>query len=175
MKRAKSKLGILLLVGVVFLAGCSSSSVDDKTPVVQKPIITEQPVQDTTEETTANPASGTSLPVDDPNARAMQFDRLIEGILSITLKDLEGNVVDRSFSDEEVASIETAFNESFIMDTAYIEMIAGYTMTIALENGEEVFITSYGDEAFIVARVGEGETYHLGCEVIGKILLDSQK
>ena len=68
-------------------------------------------------------------------------------------------------------TIETAFNESYIMDTMYIQMIAGYNMTIELENGEEVFITSYGDPVFIVARVGD-ETYHLGCETIATILLE---
>lgn len=181
MKLMHSKLGILLVVGVVFLAGCSNADVEDRNPSGQKPVqgeppvTIEQPVAEPVEETTANPASGTSLPVDDPNARAMQFDRLIEGIVSITLKDIEGNTVDRAFSSDEIAAIETAFNESYIMDTAYIEMITGYTMTIALENGEEVFITSYGDEGFIVARVGDGETYHLGCEVIGKILLEGNK
>lgn len=44
-------------------------------------------------------------------------------------------------------------------------------MTIALEDGREVFIHSYGDPSYIVARVGEN-TFHLGCEVIGKMLLD---
>ncbi len=89
--------------------------------------------------------------------------------------DLDGKTVERTFTAEELQAIETAFNESYIMDTAYIEMLAGYTMTIALENGEEVFITSYGDPVFIVARIGEGQTYHLGCEAIATILLEGTK
>lgn len=47
-------------------------------------------------------------------------------------------------------------------------------LTIALEDGREVFIHSYGEPSYIVARIGE-DTYHLGCEVIGKILLDEIK
>ena len=163
MKFTTGKLGVLALVGVMFLSGCSK--------VDQKPAIVETTAE-VIVETTVDPASGTSLPINDPNAKAMQFDKLIEGIKSITLKDIEGNVVERAFSVEEIKAIETAFNESFIMDTAYIEMITGYSMTIALENGEDVFITSYGDPVFIVARVGDGATYHLGCETIATILLE---
>lgn len=106
-------------------------------------------------------------------ARAMAFDKQIDGIASIILKDLEGNVVERTFTKEEQDAIQQAFNDSFIMDTAYIEMIAGMTMTIVLEDGKEVFIHSYGDENYIVARIGEGETYHLGCQLIAKLLLEN--
>ena len=165
MKFTTGKLGILALVGVMFLSGCAKVDKDLETsenPTQNPPIV----------ETTANPAAGISEKIDESTARAMEFDKLIEGIKSITLKDIDGNVVERSFSADEMTAIETAFNESYIMDTAYIEMLAGYTMTINLENGEEVFITSYGDPVFIVARVGDGDTYHLGCETIATILLE---
>lgn len=165
MKFTTGKLGILALVGVLFLSGCAKVDKDLETsenPTQNPPIV----------ETTANPAAGISEKIDESTARAMEFDKLIEGIKSITLKDIDGNVVERSFSADEMTAIETAFNESYIMDTAYIEMLAGYTMTISLENGEEVFITSYGDPVFIVARVGDGDTYHLGCETIATILLE---
>lgn len=165
MKFTTGKLGILALVGVMFLSGCAKVDKDLETsenPTQNPPIV----------ETTANPAAGISEKIDESTARAMEFDKLIEGIKSITLKDIDGNVVERSFSADEMTAIETAFNESYIMDTAYIEMLAGYTMTISLENGEEVFITSYGDPVFIVARVGDGDTYHLGCETIATILLE---
>lgn len=170
MKFTTSKLGILALVGILFLSGCSK--VNESPAVVETTIgVTEE----STSETTVDPASGTSLKLDESTARAMQFDKTIEGIKSITLKDVEGNVVERTFSAEDMKAIETAFNESYIMDTAYIEMITGYSMTIALENGEEVFITSYGDPIFIVARIGDGDTYHLGCETIATILLEGTK
>ncbi len=168
MKFTTGKLGILALVGVLFLSGCAKVDKDLETsenPTQNPPIV----------ETTANPAAGISEKIDESTARAMEFDKLIEGIKSITLKDIDGNVVERSFSADEMTAIETAFNESYIMDTAYIEMLAGYTMTINLENGEEVFITSYGDPVFIVARVGDGDTYHLGCETIATILLEGLK
>jgi hypothetical protein len=162
MNITKGKLGILALVGILFLSGCSKVDAetvnqDDSTtlPVVIAPV----------EET----------PADDSTARAMEFDKLIEGIKSITLKDVDGNVIERTFSDEEITAIETAFNESYIMDTMYIAMIAGYNMTIELENGEDVFITSYGDPVFIVARIGDGDTYHLGCETIATLLLEGEK
>ncbi len=173
MKFTTGKLGILALVGVLFLSGCSKvdeNLVTNENPTQNPPVI--ETTVENTEETTANPAAGISEKIDESTARAMEFDKLIEGIKSITLKDIDGNVVERAFSAEEIAAIETAFNESYIMDTAYIEMLAGYNMTISLENGEEVFITSYGDPVFIVARIGDGETYHLGCETIATILLE---
>jgi hypothetical protein len=171
MKFIIGKLGVLALVGILFLSGCSKGAEGE----TLNGDLT-QPVtfvgETTDDETTVDPAAGTSPKLDDETAKAMQLERMIEGIKTIILKDIEGNVVERTFSKEEMLAIETAFNESFIMDTAYIEMITGYTMTISLENGEDVFITSYGDPVFIVARIGDGETYHLGCEVIATILLE---
>lgn len=169
MKLITGKLGIMALAGVLFLSGCSQVDkevIKDENPT-QSPVIIE-----TVEDTTSNPAAGISEKIDESTAKAMQFDKLIEGIKSITLKDVDDNVIERTFTAEEMLAIETAFNESYIMDTMYIEMITGYNMTIELENGEDVFITSYGDPVFIVARVGDGETYHLGCEAIATILLE---
>lgn len=181
MKSRPMKFGILLMTGIVVLTGCTTKSPaeeQDKSgdKPVQMPIVAPA-VEETTEasgtpeETTADPAAGTSLAITDPNAKA--FDRQIEGIVKITLMNLDGNTINKTFSSAEVEAIKAAFNESYIMDTAYIEMIAGATMTITLEDGRDVFIHSYGDENFIVARIGEGETYHLGCSLIGKILLES--
>lgn len=183
MKSRPMKFGILLMTGIVVLTGCTTKSPaeeQDKSgdKPVQMPIVAPA-VEETTEasgtleETTADPAAGTSLAITDPNAKAMAFDRQIEGIVKITLMNLDGNTINKTFSSAEVEAIKAAFNESYIMDTAYIEMIAGATMTITLEDGRDVFIHSYGDENFIVARIGEGETYHLGCSLIGKILLES--
>jgi len=174
------KFGILLMTGIVVLTGCTTKSPaeqQDKSgdKPVQMPIAVEETTEasGTPEETTADPAAGTSLAITDPNAKAKAFDRQIEGIVKITLMNLDGNTIDKAFSSAELEAIKAAFNESYIMDTAYVEMIAGATMTITLEDGRDVFIHSYGDENFIVARIGEGETYHLGCSLIGKILLES--
>lgn len=176
MKFLIGKIGVLALVGVLFLSGCAKVDEDPKDIVTNVGTTIEETTEEATEESTevstSNPAAGTSPKLDEETAKAMAFDRMISGIKSIILKDIEGNTVDRSFSSDEIAAIETAFNESYIMDTMYIEMITGYTMTIELDNGEEVFITSYGDPVFIVARIGDGETYHLGCETIATILLE---
>jgi hypothetical protein len=158
MNNIKGKLGILALVGVLFLSGCSKA---DESKVDTDDLIATPPVA-------VEPGEG----IGETSLAGAEFEAKIEGIKSITLKDIEGNEVERLFTDEEMFEIETAFNESFVMDTAYIEMITGYIMTIELENGEEVLITSYGDPIFIVARVGDGQTYHLGCETIANILLE---
>lgn len=179
MNITKGKLGILALVGVLFLSGCTK--LDDQTvkqddpasmpgviePGEQTP--SEIPEESLEENPIENPDSDEKI--GETTLRGMEFDKQIEGIKSITLKDVDGNVVDRTFTAEEIAEIKTAFNDSYIMDTMYIEMITGYNMTIELESGEEVFITSYGDPVFIVARIGD-ETYHLGCEAIATILLE---
>ncbi|MCD4715010.1 MAG: hypothetical protein K8R73_17185 [Clostridiales bacterium] len=164
MNYTKGKIGILVLVGVVFLSGCTK--LDDQTASQDDPITMpaiEEPIE--------NPDSNGDETIGETTLRGAEFSAKIDGIESIVLKDVEGNIIDRNFTDEEIEEIKTAFNDSFIMDTAYIEMITGYNMTIELENGEEVFITSYGDPVFIVARIGD-ETYHLGCEAIATILLE---
>jgi hypothetical protein len=143
------KISVTLIIGSILLVGCGKASTEDIYEAVD------------------NISSNS----DESTAKAMQFEGQIDGIVSISLNDLEGNTVKDTFTEEEIKTIQQAFNESFIMDTAYIEMIAGNTMTITLENGQDVFIHSYGDDKFIIARIGEGQTYHLGCEVIGKILL----
>lgn len=155
MRKILVTIGVVLLIGALLLTGCTK-------PV--EGVAVGEP----------NPAAGTSPKIGEDAAKAMEFAKTIGNIKAITLKDLEGNVLDRVFSTEEMAAIQTAFNESFIMDTAYIEMIAGNTMTIDLEDGREVFIHSYGDPGYIVARIGD-DSFHLGCEVIGKILLEEVK
>ena len=121
---------------------------------------------------TSDPLTATSPKLSEDAAKEMMAEKSIQGITKITLADIEGNVVEREFSAEEISAIEEAFNESFIMDTAYIEMITGYTMTIELEDGNSVFIHSYGQEDYIVASISNGQSYHLGCPLIGKILLE---
>jgi len=158
-----SKMSAMFLVGAFLLMGCGKATQD----AADEPS-TEQSNTDQTDSDLTN----TSPKLDENTAKAMQFDKQIEGIKSITLNDLEGNVVERTFTPEETTEIQQAFNDSFIMDTAYIEMIGGNTMTILLDDGRSVFIHSYGDENYIVARIGEGETYHLGCALIAKILLE---
>ncbi|GAU77115.1 hypothetical protein [Fusibacter sp. 3D3] len=169
---------IIISVGLMGLTGCAKKdeepSSDPNTDAQNLPV-SEPVAEPTTEpiaEPTTDPASGTSPKMTEEAAKAIQEAKAIKDIKSITLRDLEGNVVDRTFTEEEIKAIETAFNESFIMDTAYVEMIAGLTMNIELENGKTVFIHSYGQEAYIVATIGEGPSYHLGSELIGKILLE---
>lgn len=176
MKNTIGKLGLFALAGAIILTGCSQPEKEVLTDedAAQSPAII-MPIEEEPEAPEENPAAGISPKLDEETARAMAFDRMIEGIIKITLRDVDGNEVERTFTPEEISAIETAFNESYIMDTMYIQMIAGYNMTIDLENGEEVFITSYGDPVFIVARIGEGETYHLGCEMIATILLEGMK
>lgn len=165
MRKSFGKISIFLLIGSLLLTGCAVNEPTGSTGEPPKGVAVGEP----------SPAAGTSPKLDEEAAKAMQREKSIDGIISITLKDLEGKNVDRTFSPEETSEIEKAFNDSYIMDTAYIEMIAGNTMTIALKDGQDVFISSYGDENFIVARIGEGATYHLGCPVIGKILLEEVK
>lgn len=160
----KGKIVILALVGVLFLSGCTKF--DNQTASQDAP--TTMPA---IEDPIKNPDSSGDETIGETTLRGAEFTAKIDGIKSIVLKDVEGIIIDRTFTDEEIEEIQTAFNDSFIMDTAYIEMITGYNMTIELENGEEVFITSYGDPGFIVATLGD-ETYHLGCETIATILLE---
>lgn len=158
MMKRKILMGLALLMVVLLISGCS------------------QPVMGDTgsSDGAADPAAGTSPKLDEAAAKAMELEKQIGKINEIILMDLEGKKVERSFTAEELTAIQSDFNESYIMDTMYIEMIAGMTMTLILEDGREVFITSYGQPEFIVARLGD-TSYHLGCEGIGKILLGEEQ
>ncbi|WP_069997189.1 hypothetical protein [Cellulosilyticum sp. I15G10I2] len=118
------------------------------------------------------PAPGSNAKISAEAAELIAAKKYIEHIKSIELTDIEGNKVDRAFSAEEISIIAAAYNDSYIQDTAYIEMLAGNIMVITLEDDSTVTITSYGDENNIVAVSSKGENYHLGCPVIGKILLE---
>lgn len=180
MNITKGKLGILALVGVLFLSGCTKVDdkiVDQDNPATMPGVI--EPGDQTPEEMpevtildpTENPDPDGDETIGESTPSDTEFAVNIDGIESIVLKDTDGNIIDRTFTDEDIAEIETAVNESVIMDTAFDEMIAGYNMTISLENGNRAFITSYGDPVFIVATVGN-EIYHLKSETIATILLE---
>lgn len=166
MTKSKMKIGTLVLVGVLMLSACSTEN--DNNVMENEPSSLLPAVVDPLE----NPDASKDNDMGQTTLKGMKFDQQIDNIKSITLKDVEGNVLERTFTKEEIEDIRLAFNDSFIMDTAYIEMITGYNMTIILENDEEIFVTSYGDPVFIVVRVGDGATYHLGCEAIASILLE---
>ena len=168
MNITKGKLGILALVGVLFLSGCTKADdkIVDQDNSATLPGVIEPSILTPEENPDGDVAIGETMPSD------TEFAVEIDGIESIVLKDVDGNVIDRTFTDEDIAEIENAVNESVIMDTAYAEQIAGYNMTILLENGHEAFITSYGDPVFIVATIGN-ETYHLGSEKIATILIEN--
>lgn len=168
------KIALILTLSLllIYSIGCTKT----ETPIAEPNTIAigepnpSTPIDSSTSE---DSTSETSPKISEEGAKAMQLEKSIQDILLITLKDIEGNVVKDDFSDAEMQEILVAFNDSFIMDTAYIEMITGYTMDILLKDGQNVFIHSYGDPNYIVASNSQGETYHLGCEVIAKMLLDT--
>ncbi len=169
MKKRIFIIGCLVLSLSLF--GCSPKEepANSETPASETPAVEEPSSELPTDE---GAASGTSPKLTEDAAKAMQEAKSIDGIKSISMSDIEGNPVDRTFTDEEIAEIQTAFNDSFIMDTAYIEMITGMTMTIELEDGRSVFIHSYGQEDYVVATFSDGPSFHLGCSLIGKMLLE---
>jgi hypothetical protein len=176
MNITKGKLSILALVGVLFLSGCTKGDdkiVDQDNPTTMPGVIEpgDQTPEDMPEVTIVDPTANPDPDGEDTTPSDTEFAVNIDGIESIVLKDTDGNLIDRTFTDEDIAKIETAVNESVIMDTSYDEMITGYNMTILLDNGNKAFITSYGDPVLVVATVGN-EIYHLKSEAIATILLE---
>ncbi|MFZ5967380.1 MAG: hypothetical protein ACOYVK_09440 [Bacillota bacterium] len=147
MKKRFSTALVIVVSGLV-LFGCAQANTEVPT----------QPDQN-------NNAAGIVLEGADQQKNIRQ-----ENVKSIQLYDLDGKSVEREFDEEEISDIVKAFNDSMIDDTAYIEMIAGYTMIISLNNDAEIRITSYGNEERIIATVNS-ITYHLISPEIGKILL----
>ncbi|MBF4695939.1 hypothetical protein [Fusibacter ferrireducens] len=172
---------VIISVSLMGLTGCAQKVEDSdlgsnagapNSPVSQSASESGDETLNESGTDSSNLASGTSPKMSEEAAKAMQEAKAIGDIKSITLRDIEGNVVDRTFTAEEIQEIKKAYNESFIMDTAHIEMITGMSMTIELEDGKTVFISSYGEEKYIVATMDDGSSYHLGCEFIGKMLLE---
>ena len=149
MKKIISTALVLIVSGAV-LAGCAQSSAD----------IGPEP------DPNSNPAAGIILEGAD-----MEKNINLEDVRAIKLFDLDGNAIDREFSQEEVSDIVKAFNDSVMDDSSYIQMIAGKTMVITLNDNSEIRIISYGEETRIVATVND-MTYHLISPEIGKLLLE---
>ena len=116
--------------------------------------------------------SDASSKISAETADQLTAQKKIENVKSILLKDLDGNKIDKAFSEDDIKNIVSAYNESTVQDTSYIAMITGSTMVITLEDDSTVTITSYGDENNIVAAASTGESYHLNCPAIASILLE---
>lgn len=146
MKRKFSTI-IVIVVSGLMLFGCTQS----------KGNIADQP------DPNNNPAGIVLAGAD------QQKNIKVEDVKSIELYDLDGKLV-KDVSKEEINGIVKAFNDSVIDDISYIEMIAGYTMVITLNDDGKITITSYGNEDRVVAMVRD-TTYHLISPVLGRILL----
>jgi hypothetical protein len=116
--------------------------------------------------------SDASAKISAETADQLAAQKKIENVKSIILKDIDGNKIDKAFSEDDIQNIVSAYNESTVQDTSYVAMITGSTMVITLEDDSTVTITSYGDENNIVAAVSTGESYHLSCPAIASILLE---
>jgi len=146
----------VMLLSLIGLVGCTAKP--DATAENSTGIVKESP--------------GANTKISAEAAEEIAAQKNIENIKAIELLDLDGNKLDETFSKDEIKAIITAYNESYVQDTAYIMMLAGNTMLITLEDASTVTITSYGDENNIVATSSTGNTYHLGCPTIAKILLE---
>lgn len=169
----------ITLFSLVFSVVCASSSASLPNQTV-KPgnitgsnVISDQNQGIAIGEPNPNTPPASDAKISDEAAQAIEAEKAITKVKSIELTDLEGNKLERTFTKEEISEITAAYNESYVQDTAYIMMIAGNTMHITLEDDTTITITSYGDENNIVAASSTGKTYHLGCPLIGKILLET--
>lgn len=160
---------------MLFAVGCSNDKnikeqptevtqgVTVEEPSVDEPIV-DEPIVDEPTGDAADPSKMILAGADE----AKQID--VATIKTIALFDLDGKDLEKTFSADEITTIGTAYNNSMIDDISYIEMLAGYSMDITLDNDQVIHLTSYGDENHVVATTN-GTTYHLICPEIGKILL----
>lgn len=94
-------------------------------------------------------------------------------VVSIELTDLNGDKV-RELEPAEIEEVLAGLNKAEEDDAPHIMMLAGYTMTIQLKDGE-IRLTSYGSETHVVATFVTGEkavTKHLVCPEVAKILTE---
>jgi len=149
MKRKSTKI-LAIIISSLVLFGCAQSTVDN----------IDQPNQDN------NPA-GTVL-AGAEKEKNIKF----EDVKSIELYDIEGNPLEGLYTEAFKKDVVEAWNDSWIDDTSYIEMITGYKMEITLKDNNVINITSYGNKDRIVATMND-TTYHLACPEIGEILLNN--
>lgn len=96
-----------------------------------------------------------------------------DDIEAIQLTDLNGDLV-RELDPSEYEIIVKGINNAKEDESPYIMMLAGYTMTVKLADGEIRF-TSYGSETNVVASFAIGEktnSKHLVCPEIAQILIE---
>jgi len=148
MKRRSMKI-LAIFISSLVLFGCAQSTVDNTN----------------TNTDTDNNLAGIVLAGAD-EAKNINF----EDVKSIELYDIEGNPLEKLYTEDYKKDIVAAWNSSWIDDTSYIEMIAGYKMVITLKDDNTINIISYGNKDRIVATMND-TTYHLGCPEIGEILL----
>lgn len=156
----KKIIAFLAINLMLFSVGCASQKDIQDLPV-------EVPQGITEEEPTGDAADPSSIVLEGAD-EAKKID--ITAIKTIEMFDIDGNKVEKTFSEDEILSIGTAYNESMINDISYIQMIAGYSMDVTLDDGQILHFTSYGDENNVIATTND-ITYHLICPEIGKILL----
>lgn len=161
-KYRKLSLMMILAILSIMLIGCAKKEVTTDTSTTE----INEPTQGIAVGEPNPSAKMTAEAVDKINA-----EKAIKDVSTIELFDIEGNTVDKTFTPEEVAAIVTAYNDSMIQDTSYIEMITGNTMVITLADSSTIRITSYGDENNVVASTSDGRSYHLACTEIATILL----
>jgi len=149
MKRRSMKI-VAVFISCLVLFGCAQSTVDN----------IDQPNQD-------NNSTGTVL-AGAEKEKNIKF----EDVKSIQLYDIEGNPLERLYTEEFKRDVVEAWNDSWIDDTSYIEIITGYKMVITLKDDNTINIISYGNKERIVATMND-TTYHLACPEIGEILLDN--
>jgi hypothetical protein len=96
-----------------------------------------------------------------------------DDIEAIQLTDLNGDLV-RELDPSEYEIIVKGINNAKEDESPYIMMLAGYTMTVKLADGEIRF-TSYGSETNVVAAIAIGKetkSKHLVCPEIAQILIE---
>ena len=145
------KIGVyalILTLSVGVLAGCTSSG--------------------STPKNSPEDISSINLNIDE----AMKEKEIkLEDVKSIELFDLDNKAIDKSFGEDEIKDIITAYNASMITHDSYIMMISGKQMRITLKDDTMINIHSYGSPTHVVAS-GENISYHLNSPEIAKILLD---
>ncbi len=108
------------------------------------------------------PATSQAVPgeaeLEGPSLQAQGLAIPEEAVVAMTLVDIAGNEV-RSLAPEEIVKILDSLNTNPTYTGMYPMILVGHQGILTLQNGEEIHLSSFGSEEYVVVSGKLGETF----------------
>ena len=108
------------------------------------------------------PATSQAVPgeaeLEGPSLQAQGLAIPEEAVVAMALVDIAGNEV-RSLAPEEIVKIVDSLNTNPTYTGMYPMILVGHQGILTLQNGEEIHLSSFGSEEYVVVSGKLGETF----------------